>query len=452
MPTVFPPRGMRMQRAILPVLAVACAAPLAAAIVFVLARRPLPLTASLVLGVGLLALLGLALARFDTAAGLGVLLLFFVRVEPAPADAVLALTIAVAFCTRRLDFRRVPPLVLGLVGAFFALNLVSSIEMIDAKRGLVFFAITFYLGVMAVWLSGYVRSTRTAGLVLRAYVAGAIASAVVASAALFVAFPAHDLFIYAGDRARGLFKDPDVFGPFLIPAALVLIEEIVNPRLLGTRTWWKALGVAALLLGVVLSYSRAAWLSLALGLATVLVVLGLRRGGGKRAIAVFSVVLATLALVASALVLTGSTGFLVERAHLQRYDAQRFSAQALGVGEGERYPFGIGPGQFDVVSPVSAHSTYVRAFAEEGLPGLLTLLALLFSTLLFAMRNVIRGVDTYGIGSAALLGAWVGIVANSLFIDTLHWRHLWLIAALIWAGVMRPDRSSMRLRARPPGR
>jgi hypothetical protein len=150
-------------------------------------------------------------------------------------------------------------------------------------------------------------------------------------------------------------------------------------------------------------------------------------------------VLATLALVASALVLTGSTGFLVERAHLQRYDAQRFSAQALGVGEGERYPFGIGPGQFDVVSPVSAHSTYVRAFAEEGLPGLLTLLALLFSTLLFAMRNVIRGVDTYGIGSAALLGAWVGIVANSLFIDTLHWRHLWLIAALIWAGVMRPD-------------
>jgi hypothetical protein len=55
------------------------------------------------------------------------------------------------------------------------------------------------------------------------------------------------------------------------------------------------------------------------------------------------------------------------------------------------------------------------------------------------MRNVIRGVDTYGIGSAALLGAWVGIVANSLFIDTLHWRHLWLIAALIWAGVMRPD-------------
>ena len=33
--------------------------------------------------------------------------------------------------------------------------------------------------------------------------------------------------------------------------------------------------------------------------------------------------------------------------------------------------------------------------------------------------------------------AWVGLLANSLFVDTLHWRHLWLVAALIWAGWMR---------------
>jgi hypothetical protein len=26
-------------------------------------------------------------------------------------------------------------------------------------------------------------------------------------------------------------------------------------------------------------------------------------------------------------------------------------------------------------------------------------------------------------------------------VDTLHWRHLWLVAALIWAGTMRPLRS-----------
>jgi MFS family permease len=156
----------------------------------------------------------------------------------------------------------------------------------------------------------------------------------------------------------------------------------------------------------------------------------------------FSVVLCAAAISFAALAFTGSVGFLEHRAHLQTYDTQRFGAQEFGIQQGERYPFGIGPGQFDVVSQVSAHSTYVRAFAEEGMPGLLTLLALLLATLLFATRNAVRGSNTYGIGSAALLGSWVGLLANSLFVDTLHWRHLWLVAALIWAGWMRGYRAA----------
>jgi O-antigen ligase len=370
-----------------------------------------------------------------------VLLLAVVRIEPAPADAIFAAVIAVALLTRRFDVHRVPAPVIGLAGAFLALNLFSSIEMIDVARGTSFFAITLYLLIFAVWLAGYVRSPGRARLVLRLYLLGAIVSAAVALIALFVAFPGHETFVFAGDRAQGLFKDPVVFGPFLIPAALILVEEIANPRLLGWRVAWKAFAVVVLALGVVLSYSRAAWFSLALGLVAVLLVLALRRGGGRRALVVLSVLLFAFAAVASALVLTGSTGFLQQRAHLQSYDVERFSAQALGIREGERYPFGIGPGQFDVVSTVSAHSTYVRAFAEEGLPGLLTLLVIIFATLLYAVRNVLRGVDTYGIGSAALLGAWLGLAANSLFVDTLHWRHLWLVAALIWAGATRYDRA-----------
>ena len=70
-----------------------------------------------------------------------------------------------------------------------------------------------------------------------------------------------------------------------------------------------------------------------------------------------------------------------------------------------KYPLGIGPGQFEKVSPISAHSTYVRALSEEGVLGLLVLLALLLLTLMFASRNAILGRDTYGIGSAALLRA-----------------------------------------------
>ena len=147
-----------------------------------------------------------------------------------------------------------------------------------------------------------------------------------------------------------------------------------------------------------------------------------------------AIVLVAAVAAAGTIRFTGSDDFLVQRTQLQQYDEQRFGAQLFGIEQSTRYPLGIGPGQFEVLAPLSAHSLYVRALAEQGLLGLLVLVALLLVTLSLAVGNVIAGRDTYGVGSAALLGAWCGLLANSFFVDTLHWRHLWLVAALIWAG------------------
>ena len=70
--------------------------------------------------------------------------------------------------------------------------------------------------------------------------------------------------------------------------------------------------------------------------------------------------------------------------------------------------------------------------------GLAALLSLLIGTLIVACRNVVMGRDTAGLSSTALLAAWVGLLANSVFVDTLHWRHLWILAGLIWAGSLIP--------------
>ncbi len=86
-----------------------------------------------------------------------------------------------------------------------------------------------------------------------------------------------------GPRAQGLFKDPNVFGPFLVPAALILMEETVAPRLLRFRLATKLCCCRVLTVGVVFSFSRAAWLNLAVGMLVLLVVLALRRGGARRA-------------------------------------------------------------------------------------------------------------------------------------------------------------------------
>lgn len=49
-------------------------------------------------------------------------------------------------------------------------------------------------------------------------------------------------------------------------------------------------------------------------------------------------------------------------------------------------------------------------------------------------------VEVNGVGTGALLGIWLGQVANSFFIDTLHWRHLWVWAALIWCSYTLMER------------
>jgi hypothetical protein len=86
----------------------------------------------------------------------------------------------------------------------------------------------------------------------------------------------------------------------------------------------------------------------------------------------------------------------------------------------------------------------VRVLSEQGIAGFFVIAAVIFGTLLLAIRNVALGRGTFGITSAALLACWCGILANSLFVDTLHWRHLWIVAGLIWAATFAPPGLSRR--------
>jgi O-antigen ligase len=169
-----------------------------------------------------------------------------------------------------------------------------------------------------------------------------------------------------------------------------------------------------------------------------LAVLPLRRGGIRRASALLVTLVVCFGAAGAAVVVSGSSNFLEERAHLQSYDTQRFGAQRGGIELAEAHALGVGPGQFELLEPISAHSTFVRALAEEGVVGLAVLAALLLATLGVAVQNVMRGRGTAGLSSIALLAVWCGLLANSFFVDTLHWRHLWILAGLIWAGSMLP--------------
>ncbi|HEV2772794.1 MAG TPA: O-antigen ligase family protein [Thermoleophilaceae bacterium] len=386
-------------------------------------------------GAAALAVLALAVASYRTAVALGFALLGVVAVEPAPADGIFAVTIALALVTRRFRLVRVPVVMIVLVAGLVALNVLSFTAAVDDLLAARFFAITLYLVVFALWLAAYTSNASRARTVARAYLLGAVPLAALTSVALFVSFPGSELLLTEdGLRGKGPFKDPNVFGPFFVPLALLLIEELLRPRLLAigrVAAWVLLITVTA---AVLFSYSRAAWLNLAVAMLGMLLILTLRRGGGRRAAVLLAATISLAGMLAITLAVTGSTGFLAHRADFQAYDVQRFGAQASGVQLAEEHPFGLGPGQFEEASPLSAHSLYARALAEQGFAGLAVVLLLVGGTLALAVRNAVKGADTHGIGSAALFGAWCGLLVNSAVVDTLHWRHFWLVAALIWAG------------------
>jgi hypothetical protein len=398
-----------------------------------------------VLIVGLAALIALVILSFARPEPVFVgafFLLAIVRIEPAPVDAVFALLI-VATASRTRPFARVPPLIgLGLA-LFGILSIASILNATDTGRAFVFELQTLYLIVLGLWLSSTFRNGPLMERALKAYVIAAVASAIVGIAALKIPFPGRSVFLYDSQRPQALFKDPNVFGPFLVPAAAIMFEEIIKPRLFKWGTVRSFLLLIILSSGVVFSFSRAAGLNLGVALVTiVLIYAGRARGVATTARSIGTIavcVLAGLTLLSA----THSLGFLQSRSHLESYDQQRFSTQSAALELASQHILGHGPGQTDSELVYSAHSLYARVVYEQGYVGEAILIGILGLTLFAAVGLAASNRDLHNLGSATLLAVWLGMLANSFFVDTLHWRHLWIFAALIWcASVSRPDDDS----------
>jgi O-antigen ligase len=385
--------------------------------------------------VAAICLLLLTVARYESVVALGFILFGVVLVEPAVPDLIFGIVMLVAIVTgrARATLRRSPPLVVYTLAFLIVLNVLASAWAHSVGEAMFYVSITTYLALFGLWLAGYVDSTTRARRLVESVTIGATVTSILAIAALFVPFPGSAEFVYLS-RAKGLFDDPNVFGPFLIVPFAFILAELVEPTLLAWRRRWLLVLLLVCGAGILFSYSRAAWLNTALVVTTMIAAYALRRGGLRQAAKTLGLGAVAVGALITAVFLTGSTSFFLARAHLQNYDTDRFEGQDASFALAQTHVFGIGPGQYLDVVGIGAHSTFLRALGEEGVLGLVLIVLLLFTTLILAGGNVVRGQSTFGISAVPLLGLWVGLIANSFFIDTLHWRHLWLVAALIWAG------------------
>jgi hypothetical protein len=397
-----------------------------------LSRHPPSLLIILGFAVVLLGSLALAIFAYDAAVAVGVLLLAAVRFQPAPTDIVFGVLMVVAYATGRFSLRRLTAGPLLLAGTFLAFNLVSMLAVVDALRAVQFLGITIYVLIFALWLASSVTDSSIARRITKWYVIGAIVSALLSTLALLAPFPATTSS--RGSARGGALQGSERLRPFLVPAALILLEEILTPRSVlvaaldeGALVPDPGAGRALLVLACSLAEPRrrlarhGARLQLPPRSGTqrgASVGPGTRRVCGARR----GRVLHRLAVVPQAArtrpeLRQRPVRGAVRKPEVGRSLSGRASARAVRDH-----------------AHIAAHSIYARALAEEGIPGLSRFWPSCWARWLGGTERDPRSRTRTGSARRRYSAPGAALLANGFFVDTLHWRHLWLLAALIWAG------------------
>lgn len=339
-----------------------------------------------------------------------------------------------------VSFSRGLALYLLLWAAIVAAGFISATQagILDAPS--THMGITLYLAFTSVVMASFIANRPDANLrlIMSAYTVAALIAASAALIGYFSLLPGtYDLFTEFG-RARGAFKDPNVLGAFLVPALLYAFNVVMTGRFARASLWLIAMPI--LLFGSVLSFSRGAWINLAVSLAVyacfTFTTVSTHRQRLKLILYVVLAAVLAVGVFAAAQTIPEVAELMGERASLeQSYDVGpegRFGGQAKAVELIATHPLGIGALEFGrSYHNEDVHEVYLSMFLNAGWLGGTFYLALVLLTLGLGLRQVVRDRGGDGI-SAVLVAAFFGMALEGVVIDTDHWRHFYLFMAMIW--------------------
>jgi hypothetical protein len=371
----------------------------------------------------------------------------FVLIEPAPYEFMIMLAALVFVATGiRIRAGHVP-LILMLIfyNVGFATSLVPVIELEDTAK---WTAVSCFLSLTTLFFAVALAedTARRTQVYMQGYILAAVITSVIGVLAYFRVLPNSEMFIRAL-RAASTFKDPNVFGPFLVLPGLIVVQRIMFGRLRAVV--FNGVILLIIAAGLFFSFSRGAWGHFAASAVMMVFLLYVtsRSSADRLRMVVFSVagVAVIAALILALLSISGVDALFKERASLvQNYDAGhlgRFGRHALGALLALDYPLGVGPLQFSKYFPEDPHNSFLDSFMAGGWLGGFTFLALVAVTVWRGFRHVFVRTPwqaTY----IAVYAAFIGEVGESYIIDVQHWRHYYLIMGIVWAMMVagRPAR------------
>lgn len=360
----------------------------------------------------------------------------YVLIEPSPYDLLMIILSIGCFLFALYVVSKETIIPYLVVSVFLISNLLSLFFVKELFTAIRYSGITLYLVITWVGLIGLGHHYKLSLLqiVSKGYLVSAVLTVLIGIAAYFNAIPASDEFLLFG-RVKSTFKDPNVFGPYLVFPALYAISLTELKEMKKVHKTISFLCFLLLSTGIILSYSRAAWGNFVLSFFLYIVIVK-KEFLLSRIKSILIIILIGVPCIIYFIQTPIVEDLLASRLMMKDYDSERFGTQREAVETGILNPFGIGPGQSESVFQYSPHSLYARMFTENGFIGFGSFVILLLLSMYKSFESYWKSNGEHSVLFVVIFASICGLIFNSFFIDTLHWRHLWVILALAYFPVL----------------
>lgn len=360
--------------------------------------------------------------------------------EPAPVDLMLMGLVLLLPLTGLVS---VTPALVGYVVLWLAIvgtGFLAAPFAAEPARAASHNAITLYLAIASFVLAGFIARNPLdhSRIVLGAVVWAGLVATSAGLAGYFDALPrAAELFTRFG-RASGTFKDPNVFGAFLVLPAVYCLHLAIDRPL--RRALWPLACAAVLSLGVLLSFSRGAWINLAIAVLAFGYLAFVTANSNRARTRIVGLAVASilaLGLMAALAVQNDRVGDLLsERATLlQSYDAGpdgRFGGQEKALTLIAENPLGIGAQDFaQSHHHEEVHNVYLSMTLNGGWIGGVLFVVLNALTIVVGTSAMLRNAALRPLLIVAV-PVFAATALEGIVIDTDHWRHYFIELALVW--------------------
>ncbi len=359
-------------------------------------------------------------------------------IEPSPYDFMSLIAIPLWFIGGfRLHVSLIPILVLYVL--FEIAGFVSLIPYWSEHDPVLYQLQSLYLYVTVVFFTIFLseRTLERGEICLKAYAIGAVVCSVFGLIAYVDFAGMYDKFVTVEGRVNGTFKDPNVYGSYMVLA----LAYLMHGTILGNRRqlFFTIPALACVCIGVFLSFSRGSW---AAGLVAMLIVIGAAfvttdNPRTRRRIIWMSAAALAVGIIGILAVLADDEArkfFLMRATLTQEYDegvTGRFGNQLRSIPMLPNLPFGFGPLRFRLTFELEPHNSYIGAFANEGwLGGLVWLLMIGLST--FVGFRLMAKPSPYRRLAQIFFPALFATMLQGFQIDIDHWRQFYIMLGAVW--------------------